>query len=247
MALIDLRALEKAVVEARRAELDQDARGLLRWARGLLGDRLMMTTSFQKGGMILLHMVREEIPSLPVYFIDTGFHFAETIEFARRIEREWGLRIIFERPALPAAAFLKTYGTDIHAVAPDFCCLLNKIEPADRILSRHKGWITAIRRDQARTRSRAQALEILDHGKLKVQPLASWTRERVASYLHEHDVPVHPLHSKGYPSIGCAPCTRPCNDPANERGGRWSGQMIECGLHTRWQRRESAPAERTAC
>jgi phosphoadenosine phosphosulfate reductase len=247
MALIELHSLEEAVMEARREGVDRDAPRLLRWAHGLLGDRLMMTTSFQKGGMVLLHMVRESIPSLPVYFIDTGFHFEETLEFARRIEREWGLRIVFQQPRLPAEAFLETYGMNIHAVAPDFCCRVNKVEPTERILAKHQGWITAIRRDQAPTRAHAQTLEVIDGGKLKVQPLVFWTREQVDAYIQEHRIPIHPLYSRGYPSIGCAPCTRPCADPANERAGRWAGQKVECGLHTFWQGRGGTPVKRTAC
>jgi len=246
MALIELSRLEEAVEGARRREIDRDAEELLRWAHGLLGNQVMMTTSFQKGGMVLLHMVRECVPSLPVFFIDTGRHFPETLEFADRIRRDWGINLIIERSPARDRFFSDPDG-NLCETDPDLCCHLNKVVPSRQIVGRHQGWITAIRRYQASTRVHADTLEILDGGKLKVQPLAFWTRERVNAYLLEHEVPIHPLHLKGYPSIGCAPCTRPCFDPANERAGRWAGQKIECGLHTFSRGRAGAPAKRPAC
>src|SRR5262245_47309020 len=215
--------------------IDRDARRLIRWAHGLLGDRLMMTTSFQKSGMVILHLVRDVAPDLPVYFLDTGFHFTETLEFAERIRREWQVNVIRQRPALSGDAFRARHG-NLYERDPDLCCHLNKVEPQRELLERYQGWITGVRRDQAATREAAETLEILEGAKLKVQPLAHWTRERVEAYLRKHDIPLHPLFARGYPSIGCAPCTRPCADAGNERAGRWAGTgKTECGLHTFWK------------
>ncbi len=246
MALITLSDLEEAVDGARRKGIDRDAGQLIRWAYGLLGNQLMMTTSFQKGGMVLLHLVRECAPALPVFFIDTGHHFPETVDFADRIRRSWGINLIVEKPR-PRDTFFSDPDGTLHETNRDLCCHLNKVLPSRAIVGRHQGWITAIRRDQASTRAHADTLEVFDGGKLKVQPLALWSRERVNAYVRDHEVPVHPLHARGYPSIGCAPCTRPCSDPGNERAGRWAGQKLECGIHTFTKGRTGAPARRSAC
>jgi len=237
---MDQAALEQAVEEARRSGIDRDARSVMLWARHLLGEGLMMTTSFQKGGMILLHLARELMPDLPVYFLDTGFHFPETIEFAERIRREWGINVIFQRGNLYGDAFKARYG-ELYETDPNLCCHLNKVEPQNELLARYPGWITAIRRDQASTRAEVEVLEILEGPRLKVMPLAHWSREQVSGYLAEHHLPVHPLYAKGYSSIGCGPCTQPSSDPANERAGRWGGKKVECGLHTFWKKRAGEP------
>lgn len=238
MALVsplDEPTLFREVESARAHGLDRDARQIIRWAYDLLGDRLMMTTSFQKSGMIILHLVREVAPNVPVYFLDTGFHFTETLAFAERIRQEWKVNVLRQRPALFGEAFRARHG-NLYERDPDLCCHLNKVEPQRELLERHQGWITGVRRDQAPTRAAAETLEILEGAKLKVQPLAHWTRDRVDAYLVEHDIPLHPLFSEGYPSISCAPCTRPCADPGNERAGRWAGKAkTECGLHTFWK------------
>jgi phosphoadenosine phosphosulfate reductase len=237
---MDLPALERAVEEARKAGIDGDARKVMLWARELLGAGLMMSTSFQKGGMVLLHMARELMPDLPVYFLDTGFHFQETLDFAETIKRDWGINLILKRGKLFGEEFKARHG-NLYESNPNLCCHLNKVEPQNEILAEYQGWITAIRRDQASTRAQSEVLEVLEGPKLKVQPLAFWTREEVSSYLKEHQVPVHPLYSQGYSSIGCGPCTQPSSDPNNERAGRWGGKKVECGLHTFWKSRCGPP------
>ena len=237
MALIDEATLSQEVESARKQGIDRDAREILRWAHELLGERLMMSTALQKGGMVLLHMVRELMPDLPVYFLDTGFHFPETLQFIETLRKDWGINLIFQRPKLYGEAFKARHGEKPYETNPDFCCHNNKTEPMAELLEHYQGWITAVRRDQASTRANAEPLELLEGPKLKVQPLAFWGRAQVDSYLQEHRVPLHPLYSQGYSSIGCAPCTRPCSDPQNERAGRWAGKAkTECGLHTHWKK-----------
>lgn len=233
MDLIDRKALEEEVGSARRDGTESDPRKLLQWAHDLLGPRLMMSTAFGKTGMVILHMVKDIIPDLEIYFLDTGFHFQESLAFADRIRREWGLRITLHRPRLYGDAFRARHGERIYETDPDFCCHNNKVEPFAELIRRYQGWIAGIRRDQSSTRADAATLEVLETSKLKVQPLALWTRERVEEYLSEHRIPLHPLFSRGYTSIGCAPCTSPCAHPgADERAGRWAGkEKTECGLH----------------
>ncbi len=240
MALIPLEEMERAAAAARASGIDRDARAILRWARDLLGDGLMMSTSFQKGGMVLLDMVRESMPDLPIYFLDTGFHFQETLDFAERIRREWGLKIVWRTGKLHGEAFKAKYG-NLYETDPNLCCHLNKVEPNNELLAEYQGWITAIRRDQASTRAQAETLEVLEGAKLKVQPLAHWTREQIRAYLEERKLPVHPLYERGYASIGCGPCTQPSGDSSNERAGRWGGKKVECGLHTFWKKRGGIP------
>lgn len=247
-AWIEEAVLLAEVARARDAGLYKDARSVIRWAFELLGGRLMMTTSFQKSGMIILHLVKEVAPSIPVYFLDTGFHFAESLEFAQRIKDIWGIRLILQRPRLFGDDFHAIHGK-LHERDPELCCQLNKVEPQRELLERYQGWIAGVRRDQAATRAGAESLEVLEGGKLKVQPLAYWERSEVDAYLQEHEIPTHPLFERGYTSIGCAPCTLPNNDPLNERAGRWIGKAkVECGLHTFWKARGKLPAgtERTA-
>ncbi|HVR76002.1 MAG TPA: phosphoadenylyl-sulfate reductase [Planctomycetota bacterium] len=232
---LDAAALVAAVESARALELHRDPHRVIRWAHEVLGDGLMMTTSFQKSGMAILHMVRDIAPRLPVYFIDTGFHFAKSLEFAEQIRREWGINLILQRPGLFGEAFHVRYGK-LHERNPELCCQLNKVEPQRELLERYQGWIAGVRRDQSATRAAVDSLEVLEGAKLKVQPLAYWERSQVDAYLAEHRIPVHPLFAEGYTSIGCAPCTQPNTDLLNERAGRWIGKAkTECGLHTFWK------------
>jgi phosphoadenosine phosphosulfate reductase len=247
MAPLDRDTLEREVAEARRRGVDQDARRLLVWAWELLDGELMMSTAFGKSGMVILHMVKELIPELPVYFLDTGFHFQETLDYAEWIKREWRLDLRFHRPKLFGDAFRAEYGEALYETDPDLCCHKNKVEPFAELIERHQGWIAGIRRDQSSTRADAEPIEILAAGKLKVQPLVMWTRAMVEGYIAEHGIPLHPLFSRGYTSIGCAPCTScvagaGAEASADERAGRWAGkEKTECGLHLFWQNRKERP------
>jgi len=234
--MIDQDVLSREVDSARARGIDKDARKLIQWAHDLLGDGLMMTTSFQKSGMIMLHMVKDLVPHLPVYFLNTGFHFKESLEFAERIRREWNVNVVLKKPKLFGEAFAAEHGK-LYETNPDLCCHLNKVEPQRELLEKYQGWIAEVRRDQSTAGSGAERIEVLEGAKLKVQPLANWPRARVQAYLQEHKVPVHPLFDQGFPSIGCEPCTQPCHDPSNERAGRWMGKgKTECGLHTFWKK-----------
>jgi phosphoadenosine phosphosulfate reductase len=240
MDRIDAVTLQEAVEAARGQGIDSEPRRLLLWAHALLGERLMMSTAFGKSGMVILHLVKDILPRLPVYFLDTGFHFRETLGFVEELRAKWGLNLILQRPRLYGPSFIAAFGEKLYETDPDLCCHKNKVEPFRELFGeegRYQGWITGVRRDQASTRAQAEPIELLEGGLVKVQPLALWTREAVEGYLRLHRIELHPLFGQGYTSIGCEPCTRPCADAQNERAGRWAGTgKTECGLHTRWKK-----------
>ena len=243
MALTDRKTLEAEVQAAHSRGVDEHPRDLIKWAYDLLGDQLMMSTAFGKTGMVILHMVKDIIPDIPIYFLDTGFHFQETLDYARDLKEKWGLNLAFHKPALHGDAFTEKYGEKLYETNPDLCCHKNKVEPFAELINKYQGWIAGIRRDQSSSRAQAQSLEILETNKLKVQPMVMWTRARIEKYLDKHNIPLHPLFSHGYASIGCAPCTQPCGNSSDERAGRWSGkQKTECGLHLFWEKQEKKPA-----
>jgi phosphoadenylyl-sulfate reductase (thioredoxin) len=161
------------------------------------------------------------------------------MRFVDALRSEWKINLLVERPELYGIDFIRRHGENLYETDPDFCCQKNKVEPFSNLLKRYAGWITGVRRDQSSTRAAAEPIEILEGGKLKVQPLAHWTGVDVKTYITENRIPLHPLFSQGYTSIGCAPCTRPNSDPADERAGRWSGKAkTECGLHTYWKKKK---------
>lgn len=200
------------------------------WALETFPRRVALTVSFGGGGLVLAHIISRLDPSVPVLFLDTGFHFPETLAFKDAFVRRYGLKLIELTPLTDPGPL---YETD-----PDRCCWIRKVEPLERALTRWgiEAWISAVRQDQGAPRA---SVEIVEHHQIagrpivKVFPLAYWTRDDVAGYLAAHDVPHHPLLDRGYPSIGCWPCTRPTAPGESERAGRWSGTgKTECGLHT---------------
>lgn len=211
---------------------------VLRWAVAEFAPDVAMSSSFQTQSLPLLHMVSRVAPSLPVIFLDTGYHFPETLRFRDWLVSEWGINLVNVRPA-PAEAHPGLYATD-----PDRCCGIHKVEPMRRAMRGLQAWISGVRRDQ--TQARAD-LRVVERRKdiVRIHPLAGWTSREVWSYIDRHDLPVHPLFSKGYASVGCAPCTRPVEIGMDERSGRWAAQgKTECGLHTTL--RESEAEEESA-
>ncbi len=181
--------------------------------------RLVMACSFQKEETVLIDMLMRTEPAARVFTIDTGVLFPETYDVWRRVEERYGLRVEVMDAGPPN-------GTPWSA---DNCCGTRKVDALEAALAGADAWITGIRREQSPTRADAQHVE-WDSGRdvWKYNPLADWSEADVWDYVHEHDLPYHPLHDRGYESIGCAPCTR----PGNGRAGRWAGQAkTECGLH----------------
>jgi phosphoadenosine phosphosulfate reductase len=221
-----------------RMDRDGDPREILEWAVFSV-DRLVVASSFQSSGLVILHMLRDIKPDMPVLFLDTGFHFPETLQFARAKTEEWGLKLVVlkgkhrspERQA-------ELYGPELYRRDPNLCCHINKTEPLQEALAEFDGWISGLRRDQSPERATSVKIsqpQILPSGRaiLKIHPLANWTKGDVESYLAEHDISTHPLLEKGYASIGCWPCTRAIAEGEAERDGRWAGlDKSECGIHT---------------
>lgn len=208
----------------------EEVETLLRFLLRAYEGRAALSASFGGGGVVLAHMVSRIDTRVPVLFLDTGFHFPETLAFKERFAQRYGLQVVDLSTALDATPDA-LYRTD-----PDRCCRIRKVEPMQRALADFDLWITALRREQSEARRSVdivEAHEVDGRSILKVMPLAHWTRRDVDEYLAAHDVPSHPLLERGYRSIGCWPCTRPTVEGESERAGRWSGTgKIECGLHT---------------
>lgn len=205
---------------------------ILRWARDCFGNRLAATSSFQTQSVPLLHMIATVCPELPVYFLDTGFHFPETLAFRDQLAERLGLNIVDLHCAGGHSGFLLNYGK-LYSADPDLCCYVNKVEPLQRALLNHSAWVTGIRRDQTTNRSATPIVALGDDERFKIAPLANWTSADIAAYLIAHGLPGHPLTAGGFGSIGCQPCTRALQPGEGERAGRWAGSVkTECGLHT---------------
>jgi phosphoadenosine phosphosulfate reductase len=196
-------------------------------------DKVLLTCSFQHDGVVLAHMLHQIAPEIPAVFIDTGFHFPETLAYRDEIQRRFGIRVVDLKPIMPREEFARQHGLDLYRRNPDLCCHINKVEPLRRYLPGMQVWVNGRRRDQASTRQAINVVEEYQGGLYKVNPLAGWTSRDTFHYMQKHDIPTHPLFEQGYASIGCAPCTRPVLPDEQEREGRWAGQSkTECGLHT---------------
>jgi phosphoadenosine phosphosulfate reductase len=200
-----------------------------------------LTCSFQAEDMIVLHLLRQEIPEIPVLFLDTGYHFAQTYEYRDRITNEWQLHLVNVLPQLSVAQQESQFGI-LYQSDPTQCCQLRKVEPLMRSLEPYEIWFTGLRREQSPSRKNLKILEQhrLPGGKtlLKVSLLADWTWKQVWNYVGAHQLSYLPQYDQGYLSIGCQPCTAIPDDPNNPRSGRWGGKKLECGIHTFSQKAE---------
>lgn len=210
---------------------DAHPKAILRWAWLTFGAQAAASSSFQTQSIPLLHMIAQSAPGMTIFFLDTGFHFPETIHFRDRLWRKYGLNIVSLAPEMGHDGFRYAFG-ELYQRDPDRCCGLNKVEPLERARQRFKAWISGIRRDQTATRADTPIVSLLDDGTYKICPLARWTKHDVGAYAREHKLLEHPLTALGYASIGCAPCTQPISAGEDERAGRWTGTgKTECGLH----------------
>ena len=193
-----------------------------------------VTSSFQAEDVVVLHMVREILPNVPVLFLETGYHFAETLAYRDRMAAEWNLNLVNVLPEHTVAEQESAFGI-LNQTAPDRCCGLRKVEPLFRALAPYGVWVTGLRRQQSKSRANLQQEESFalpsGHTLAKLSPLAEWSTRDVWLYAGAHDIPLLPLYDLGYTSIGCAPCTSLPFDPNDPRSGRWSGRKLECGIH----------------
>jgi phosphoadenosine phosphosulfate reductase len=192
--------------------------------------QMIVSTSFGPSGMVNLHVLAEVAPKVPVVFIDTLYHFKETLEHAELVKRHYGLDIRTYGPAETREAFEREHGERLWERDIDRFHHLTKVEPMERALEGVVGWITGRRRDQSSTRAQIPIVEVGD--RIKVNPVAAWGRGDVWRFIMDNDVPYNPLHDLGYASIGDEPLTTPVHMGEDERAGRWRGQArVECGLH----------------
>lgn len=197
------------------------------------GKRMFVSSSFQSQSLPLLHVVSCHGAQIPVVFLDTGYHFPETLAFRDSIVEQLGLNLVNVRPAVPKSEQRTTDDRLLFAADTDKCCYLNKVLPLEPYLRSHDVWISGVRSDQSAVRAGFDAEQSGPHGILRYHPMIDWTAREVYAYRKAHDLPEHPLEQQGYMSIGCMPCTRTLAASVDDRGGRWSGQSkTECGLHT---------------
>lgn len=206
---------------------------IIQWAVKEYWPAVAMSSSFQTQSIPLLHMVSQIDHNVTVFFIDTGYHFWETLMFRERLAAEWHLNVFDLYRESRWDVFVLQNLRRLPAEDPNLCCYLHKVQPMQSALKGIKAWVSGIRRDQTSVRARAKILELQDDGLLKVNPLLNWTNADVQHYAREHNLPSHPLLEKGYRSVGCAPCTIAIGADEDERAGRWAGRgKVECGLHT---------------
>jgi phosphoadenosine phosphosulfate reductase len=215
-----------------RAKLDEVRAVLAREITGK-GD-VCITCSFQSEDVLLTKLALEVDAKIPVLFLDTGYHFAETYAYRDRIAKEWNLNLINLLPEKTVAEQEAEHGL-LYESAPDQCCKLRKVEPLFKAVAEYRVWLTGLRREQARSRTALEesALFTLPGGKqvLKLAPLAAWTTRDVWYGCAEFSIPLLSLYDQGYTSIGCQPCTTLPLDPNDPRSGRWAGRKVECGIH----------------
>lgn len=210
---------------------EDDVRGIIEWAvRTVESGRLIVSTSFGPSGMVNLHVLAQVAPEVPVVFIDTLYHFKETLEHAALVQRYYGLDVRTYRPAETREDFEREHGERLWERDIDLFHKLTKVEPMARALEGVSGWMTGRRRDQSATRAALPIVEVGEH--IKINPVARWGRGDVWRFILDNDVPYNPLHDLGYASIGDEPLTTPVHLGEDERAGRWRGQArVECGLH----------------
>lgn len=193
-----------------------------------------LTCSFQAEDVLLLHLTREIRPQIPVLFLDTGYHFAETYTYRDRIASAWSLNLINLLPSKTVDEQEQEHGL-LYQSAPDRCCALRKVEPLFSAVANYKVWLTGLRREQARSRAALEeAADFTLPGGItvrKLSPFADWTTRDVWQSAQHYSIPLLPLYELGYSSIGCQPCTSIPTDPNDPRSGRWGGQKVECGIH----------------
>lgn len=212
------------------------AEEILKWAWETFGPEVAASSSFQTQSVPLLHTISRVCPEMPVIFVNTGFHFPETLTFRDELQARYGVNIMVVHPAITKSQLLERHGEGLYRRDPDLCCYINKIDPMQRAISGLRAWVAGIRRDQTVHRKDLAVVEPQPTRLLKIHPMINWTKREVWEYIDKHQLLSHPLFSKGYPSIGCAPCTAPVFAGEDERAGRWADiEKTECGLHVEWR------------
>ena len=207
------------------------AQQVLRWAVDTFGDRFALSSSMGDG--VLASLAASVQPGVDVLFLDTGYHFAETIGTRDAVAQVYDVNVRTLLPLLTVSQQDAEHGPELWRRDPDACCAMRKVEPLTRALADYDAYASGIRRDESPSRAGTPVVEWdAKRGKVKVNPLVDWTQDDVDTYVAEHGILVNPLAEDGYPSIGCAPCTHRVAPGEDPRSGRWKGsQKTECGLH----------------
>lgn len=221
----------EAVDDAARKLDGASAEEILRWAAGTFGDTLCVTSSMADA--VVIDLASKVRPGIDVVFLDTGYHFAETIGTRDAVASMYPINLINVTPSRTVAEQDRELGPRLHGRNPDLCCLLRKVQPLDRALEPYAAWISGVRRGETAARTGTRVVEWdRKREKVKVNPIAAWTEDDVQRYIAEHNILVNPLVYDGFPSIGCAPCTHRVLDGDDPRSGRWAGTgKTECGIH----------------
>jgi phosphoadenosine phosphosulfate reductase len=210
----------------------EQALAVLRWAGDTFGDEFAITSSMADG--LLSHLASTAIPGVHVVFLDTGYHFAETIGTRDWITSVLPITLVNVTPPRTVAQQDAEFGPRLFERDPDLCCSLRKVRPLAETLSGFVAWGSGIRRDESPSRAATRVVDWdAKREMIKINPLAAWTQHDVDAYVAEHQIPVNPLVELGFASIGCAPCTRPVAPGEDARAGRWAGRSkTECGIHS---------------
>lgn len=195
--------------------------------------KLFATSSFQTHSIVMLHILSRIDNTIPIYFINTGFLFPETISYKDKISKLLNINVIDTKPLIPKNLQKDTLGNLFFTSDPDYCCSLNKTQPLEPVLYEHDIWINGVRADQTAVRSKMQIEQEAKNDVIRFHPMLDWTKQQIYKYIKEYNIPHHPLDEKGYLSIGCEPCTRKITIGQDERTARWFGlNKTECGLNT---------------
>jgi phosphoadenosine phosphosulfate reductase len=223
--------LRDIALRAGRELEEAPAAAVLEWAVATFGKRFAVTSSM--GDVVLTHLASQVVPGIDVVFLDTGYHFAETIGTRDAVAATLPVNLLSITPVQSVAEQDAAYGPRLHQRDPDLCCALRKVAPLESALERYDAWATGLRRDETPDRADTPVVGWDDaKQKVKIAPLARWSHDDVERFVAENNVLVNPLLHDGYPSIGCAPCTRRVAPGEDPRSGRWSGTAkTECGLH----------------
>jgi phosphoadenosine phosphosulfate reductase len=212
---------------------------VLAWAWAKFGKKAAIGTSYQGAGLVMLHLAKSAGLNFPVFTLDTGLLFPETIALKEKLENFYGLKIELIEPDLTVEEQADVHGPELWKRDPDLCCTARKVLPLRGKLEELSCWLTGLRRQQSAARVEVQIVElyILDEetGReiVKVNPMAQWSREQIWAHIRKYNIPYNPLHDQGCRSIGCMPCTRKTTEGQDERAGRWTGfKKVECGIHT---------------
>ncbi len=224
--------MERLAAEAADALNGAPASDVIRWAAKTFGDRVCITSSMTDA--VIIHLVSQLKPGIDVLFLDTGYHFAETIGTRDAVSAVYPVNVVNVTPATTVAEQDATLGPRLYGRNPDLCCYLRKVVPLEKALGPYDAWITGVRKEETDSRSDTRVVQWDPKRQMvKINPIVDWSQEQVDSYIAENGVLVNPLVYDGYPSIGCQTCTMRVEAGADPRSGRWAGTAkTECGIHT---------------